>query len=206
MRKALVIIAAVVPLAAACGGGGGGTTDPPMNGSVTGTVSGRGGGIPNATISLAGGGTQTTNGEGQFSFSNVSAGAKTLSLAPPTGFTLATGETAEKSASVAAGGTATVNWSLQLANTNPRTVDVEMGAVTFAPSDVVVPVGSTVRWVNGTATTHTVTPNNASQPGAWQDVTVSGSGTVFSHQFNTAGTYPYNCRLHGGMTGTVRVH
>lgn len=155
---------------------------------------------------MSGGSTQSTNEQGAFTFSNVALGAKSLTLAPPDGFTLGAGEAAEKSATVTAGGTATVNWKVQLVNTAPRSVDVEMGSVTFSPRDVVIPVGSTIRWVNATSVTHTVTPNNPSQAGAWQDVTVSGTGTVFSHTFGSPGTYPYVCRLHAGMTGVVRVH
>lgn len=32
-----------------------------------------------------------------------------------------------------------------------------------------------------------------------------GNGGVYSHTFATAGTYPYHCEIHGGMTGTVQV-
>ena len=180
--------------------------EPQQTGSVSGTVSGRGGGIPSVDVAVAGGGSQLTNPQGQFSFSGLSAGAKTLTLTPPAGFALETGEAAAKTATVTPGATATVNWTLRLTNTTPRTVEVAMNPATFTSSDVTIPVGSTVRWVNATAITHTITPNNASQPGAWPDQTVSGSGTVYQHTFATAGTFPYNCRLHAGMTGVVRVH
>src|SRR5215813_5274985 len=32
-----------------------------------------------------------------------------------------------------------------------------------------------------------------------------GSGAVFVHRFNTAGSFGYRCRIHSNMTGTVNV-
>ena len=32
------------------------------------------------------------------------------------------------------------------------------------------------------------------------------AGTTFSHTFNTAGSFPYHCNIHAGMTGTVVVN
>ncbi|HTM57849.1 MAG TPA: plastocyanin/azurin family copper-binding protein [Candidatus Udaeobacter sp.] len=32
------------------------------------------------------------------------------------------------------------------------------------------------------------------------------NGTTFSHTFNTAGSFPYHCTIHSGMTGTIVVN
>jgi plastocyanin len=71
----------------------------------------------------------------------------------------------------------------------------------FVPATISVPVGSTITWQwNSNGVTHNVT---------FQDGTSSGnqnSGT-FPRTFSTAGTFPYQCTIHGslGMTGTVTV-
>ena len=65
--------------------------------------------------------------------------------------------------------------------------------------------GTTVRWEFDQATApHTVTSTgtNWDQP---VDETRNPGGAAVERTFNTAGTYTYNCRIHGGMTGTVTV-
>jgi plastocyanin len=200
-----VRLMAVVAVLAACGGDGGGVVDPD-GGTLQGTVTGPGGGIPDALVSLSGGGSVRTEEDGTFSFDDVSAGQHTVTVTPPSEFQLASGETAAKSVSVSSGGTANVSWNVRLTNTSPRTVQVTMTAATFNAAEVTIPVGSTVNWVNQTATTHTISPTDASKPGSWDDTTISGLNADFDHTFGTAGTFDYVCKLHQGMTGVVRVH
>lgn len=90
----------------------------------------------------------------------------------------------------------------------------------FSPADLTVPVGTTVRWVNEEAITHTVTS------GAWGEVnestglrgtqtpdgrfdhTLSASGEpgdTFEFTFTEPGIYQYFCRPHLGMHGTITV-
>ena len=75
----------------------------------------------------------------------------------------------------------------------------------FAPSEVTVTTGTTVRWEFDQATApHTVTSTGAN----WDpplDETRNPGGAAVERTFNTAGTYTYLCRIHGGMTGTVTV-
>jgi plastocyanin len=75
-------------------------------------------------------------------------------------------------------------------------------SLTFNPSSLTVASGTEVTWRDGSDTPHTVT----SDPSATEsfDADISGGGT-FSRTFNTAGSYPYHCELHSGMTGTVTV-
>jgi len=50
------------------------------------------------------------------------------------------------------------------------------------------------------AVTHTVTSDNA----AWDSGNIPAGGT-FKFTFTTAGTFPYHCTIHPGMTGTIIV-
>lgn len=87
-----------------------------------------------------------------------------------------------------------------------NTVEVSIGASTFNPASVQIPIGGTVTWRNATATAHTITPQSSGQAGSWANVNVPGeSGFTFTHRFNSAGTFDYECTLHAGMSGTVRV-
>lgn len=205
-RRPVTVLLALAFVAACGGDGGGGVTNPPGRGTLEGAVSGPGGPVPGAHVALTGGGQQETNSDGRFSFTNVEPGAKTVTITPPAGWQLASGESAQKSATVAAGGTVAVNWSIRLANTTVRTVEVGLAAASFNSRDVTVPVGSTIRWVNQTSITHTISPSSPTQAGTWTDQTISGQGTEFEHTFGTAGTFDYVCKLHAGMNGVIRVH
>jgi plastocyanin len=86
---------------------------------------------------------------------------------------------------------------------------IRLGAdLRFNPSSVMIPPGTTVRWVNDAAMFHTITPDSAGQPGAWTRRAVTGRNETFSHTFSEAGeTYTYHCEPHlaNGMTAVVRV-
>jgi plastocyanin len=191
-------------LALACSDGsgpdGGATT-----GAIVGTVSSSGTGVSGAGIALTGTGTgnTTTSATGTYSFNSLAPGNYTVTVALPTGFSLATGETAAKQATVAAGATATVNWS---ATGGDDVTTVTLSGTSFTPGNVTIGVGETVRWVvsNGS---HTVTPDNPGQPGVWTGTGLLNSGDQFQHTFTTAGTFDYHCIPHQslGMTGTITV-
>ena len=90
----------------------------------------------------------------------------------------------------------------------------------FEPADLTVPVGTTVRWTNGEAITHTVTS------GAWGEVNedsglrgtqtadgmfdhtlapMGADGDTFEFTFDEPGEYQYYCEPHLGMFGTITV-
>jgi len=70
---------------------------------------------------------------------------------------------------------------------------------TFSPASVTITHGQSVCWQSGNVL-HTVTDNG----GAFDaDLPV---GQVFVHTYPAAGTYPYHCKIHAGMTGTVIVN
>lgn len=70
----------------------------------------------------------------------------------------------------------------------------------FRPAADTIAAGGTVTWTNEGANPHTSTGQN----GLW-DSGVVNLGRSFSRQFPQAGSFPYACTLHPGMTGTVVV-
>lgn len=198
----MLTVLALSALSACSGGGGGGGGGGGTNtqfGTVSGTVTVGGAGLAGATVSVSGGGSATTNAAGQYSIANVATGARSLSVSPPDGYIAANHGGDAASVSVAASQTASANFLLV------RGVVVTAAGTSFSPAAVTVPVGAVVRWVNGGGT-HTVTPGNAGQAGAWTSAAL-GSGTTFQHVFGTAGTFNYHCQPHqaAGMTGVVTV-
>jgi plastocyanin len=87
----------------------------------------------------------------------------------------------------------------------------------FKPGAVRVPVGTTVRWVNNSGDTHTVSNDPKSASDAKNVSTPAGAATfnsgeikpggTFEHRFTVPGEYHYVCEPHEemGMTGTVVV-
>lgn len=92
-----------------------------------------------------------------------------------------------------------------LLSTNTETADaaeytVNIRDFSFNPSSLTVQVGDVVRWSNTGAVPHTA----SSDTGVWDSGTLSPGG-VFSQQFTTAGTFPYFCRFHSSVRGTITV-
>jgi len=86
------------------------------------------------------------------------------------------------------------------------TTSVNIKNRSFTPEDIKVASGATVTWTNSDGENHNVTFDNAGTLG------IAGSGALINGGANTAlampaaaGTYPYHCTLHSGMTGTVQV-
>src|SRR5438477_800382 len=70
----------------------------------------------------------------------------------------------------------------------------------FDPTNVTVPVGSSITWNNMGSVSHTATANNGSF-----DTGLIGAGSSKTIAFGVAGTYAYHCSVHPSMTGTVTV-
>ena len=70
----------------------------------------------------------------------------------------------------------------------------------FSPATLTVSTGTTVTWVNKEDAVHTVTADDNSFDSGKLD-----TNQTFTHKFDTAGTYPYHCKLHYGMNGSVVV-
>lgn len=87
--------------------------------------------------------------------------------------------------------------------------EVQIEGDMFTPRELTIPVGATVRWVNGDSEDHTVTSGTgAADPGAGAsfDRTL-GPGETFEVTFDSSGEQPYFCRIHEalGMTGRITV-
>jgi len=83
-------------------------------------------------------------------------------------------------------------------STTPNEVD--MHNLQFSPTSLTVSVGTTVTWKNTDNVQHSVT----SDSGLF-DSGLFNPGGSYTHTFSTAGTYPYHCTIHAGMTGTITV-
>jgi plastocyanin len=82
----------------------------------------------------------------------------------------------------------------------PPAQQVVIEQFAFTPAALTVPVGATVTWTNKDGTIHTVTSTTKAFASDGLD-----QGGTFSHTFTAPGTYPYSCKLHPRMTGTVTV-
>lgn len=80
------------------------------------------------------------------------------------------------------------------------TVDVSAGDNFFAPPSLTIAVGDTVRWTNDGQIIHNVEDDGAAFSSGILQV-----NDEFTHTYNSAGTFPYTCTLHSGMTGTIIV-
>jgi plastocyanin len=95
---------------------------------------------------------------------------------------------------------------------------VTIRGIAFAPSKLIVPVGTKVTWTNDDSVNHTVTAGKpgkdaipgvskgtAAHPSGVFDHPMSPSGATFSFTFTNAGTYAYFCRIHSSMRGLIIV-
>jgi plastocyanin len=71
----------------------------------------------------------------------------------------------------------------------------------FVPGTLDIDVGETVTWVFGPVSHDVVFSQIAGAP---NNIAISVNTNV-SRTFATAGVFPYECTLHSGMTGTIRV-
>ncbi|WP_227376081.1 plastocyanin/azurin family copper-binding protein [Haladaptatus halobius] len=93
-----------------------------------------------------------------------------------------------------------------------KTVKVGPGGnLTFEPSELSIPPGTTVKWV-WESNTHNVVPESQPEGSSWQGSKGApnktyDSGHTYSHTFDTPGTYEYFCQPHksAGMTGSITV-
>lgn len=70
----------------------------------------------------------------------------------------------------------------------------------FNPTTVNILEDSTVEWTNTGAATHTVTADDGSFDSG--DIAAGGK---YPREFDTKGTFPYHCKIHPSMKGTITV-
>jgi plastocyanin len=152
------------------------------------------------TVSAGGGASTTTDATGHYTLASLSAGARVVTVTPPAGYITATQGTDAATVQVTASQTTTLNFPLI------RGVLVTAQNTSFSPDTVTIPVGATVRWLNNSTVTHTVTPDNGTLPGSWASASLVGA-SAFQHTFTVAGTFGYHCIPHeaAGMKGAVIV-
>ena len=80
------------------------------------------------------------------------------------------------------------------------------GQLYYDPTEVEVPVGTTVVWDNADGMLHTVTSGGPTGgPDGLFDSEMMAAGDVYERVFDEAGDYDYYCILHPWMVGTVTV-
>ena len=85
---------------------------------------------------------------------------------------------------------------------NPiATTSVTMQGSAFDPSNIVVAPGATVTFDNADGILHNVTFAGSAVP----PISQWSTGTRTAVMPTAPGTYNYNCTLHGGMNGSVKV-
>jgi plastocyanin len=104
--------------------------------------------------------------------------------------TTSSGDSGSSGTTVSTAGTGTA--------TGGATVQVIMTNRAYDPATVTIKVGDTVTWVNQDAPQHDVVADNGEFKSELFD-----KGKTFSFIFREAGTYPYHCSIHPGMTGVV---
>ena len=86
------------------------------------------------------------------------------------------------------------------APTAPAGTSVRMAGTRFEPATLTIRIGATVRWFNDDALPHTVSATD----GSWASGNLA-PGASFERRFDAAGSYPYLCRYHPGMVGSIEV-
>jgi plastocyanin len=84
------------------------------------------------------------------------------------------------------------------ASSQSTAVVVKASNFAFQPQSLTVKVGTTVSFQNADSAPHTLTANS----GAF-DTGQVGSGQSSSFTVSSAGTFPFHCKLHPSMTGTI---
>src|SRR5260370_10536475 len=86
------------------------------------------------------------------------------------------------------------------AQQTPETAEVKIDNFSFGPTELRVPVGTTVTWTNRDDIPHTVVSTDKVFKSRVLD-----TDEKFSFTFSKAGTFPYFCSIHPKMTGSVVV-
>lgn len=81
------------------------------------------------------------------------------------------------------------------------TVSISMKDIAFDPKDQTAQVGDKVVWTNDDDVQHNVMADS----GATFESKIFGKGGTFEYTPTAAGTITYECTLHPGMTGTIKV-
>jgi len=78
---------------------------------------------------------------------------------------------------------------------------VSIADFTFDPAEISASVGQTVSFTNSDSAPHTATLDD----GSCTTATLS-TGLAGGLMFSVAGTYPFHCKIHTSMKGTITVN
>jgi plastocyanin len=70
----------------------------------------------------------------------------------------------------------------------------------FQPPQLTIAVGTTVTWTNHDTANHQIALDDGSFTGQ-----SFGQGAITTHAFAAAGSFPYHCKIHPSMKGTIVV-
>ncbi|MFA5723520.1 MAG: plastocyanin/azurin family copper-binding protein [Candidatus Pacearchaeota archaeon] len=82
-----------------------------------------------------------------------------------------------------------------------KTYNIEITNLAFSTLSLTIKQGETVIWKNLDSQTHTVTSDKQDEMSS----KLLKTNEVYSHTFNTAGTFDYHCEVHPSMKATVIV-
>jgi plastocyanin len=85
------------------------------------------------------------------------------------------------------------------ATTSQGSVTVQNFA--FQPAQLTISAGTTVTWTNQDTTNHQIALDDGSFTGQ-----SFGQGATTTNTFSAAGSFPYHCKIHPSMKGTIVVH
>ena len=88
-----------------------------------------------------------------------------------------------------------------------QVVYVGSGGDNFSPKTITIEAGDKIEW-SWDSSFHSTTSGTPGYPSGMWDSDVHQTGYKFTYEFNTPGSFPYYCSVHGGcctMTGTVNV-
>ncbi|OFX38777.1 MAG: hypothetical protein A2X05_04810 [Bacteroidetes bacterium GWE2_41_25] len=85
--------------------------------------------------------------------------------------------------------------------TVPGANEVWIQGTSFTPETITVIAGTTITWTNKDGIIHTVTSSTE----LFDSGNIASNGT-YSFKFNTAGSFPYFCKVHPTMTAKVVVN
>ena len=87
----------------------------------------------------------------------------------------------------------------------PATAQITIKLFQFQPGTITVQPGTRVIWTNQDDIEHSVTSGTPPDGDGRFDSRFFGKGQTFAMTFEQPGEYPYFCRRHNSMTGTVTV-
>jgi plastocyanin len=98
------------------------------------------------------------------------------------------------------------------ASATTHTVTINSQTLSYSPATITINVGDTVKWVHDSLNVpHSVTALDGSFDSSphcsyTDEAACLGPNATYSHTFTKAGTFKYDCRIHGSiMSGTVVV-